>query len=495
LLHSFAYEQAEDAFRQIAAVDPSCAMAYWGVAMSLFHPIWAAGNPTAAPTPAQLAKGSEAVDKARALGARSERERDYVEAVGAYYRDAAQRDHAARAVSFADAMEKLAARHPDDPEATIFYALALLGTASPTDKTYAVQKKAAELLNGILPKAPEHPGVAHYLIHSLDYPSLAELALPAARAYAKIAPSAAHALHMPSHIFTRLALWDESIESNLASAECARRLVAQAHPGATAFNELHALDYLEYAYLQTGQDVEAKDVLERIGRVEALDEPQFAAAYALAAVPARYALERRDWAAAAALEPHPTSFPWARFPHAEALVQFAKAIGGARGGALPAARAALARLAAIQKELADRKDGYWAGQVEIQRLSAEAWIAQAEGRKAQAVASLRSAADQEDATEKHPVTPGSVLPAREMLGDLLLEQGQAKAAFTAFETSLQTAPGRFNSALGAARAARKNGGADTARYYYGRLVTLCAKADGNRKEVAEARAAAKGSRH
>jgi integrase len=490
LLHSFAYEQAEEAFRGVAAADPSCAMAHWGVAMSLFHPIWAAANPAAAPTPAQVARGSDAVEKAKALGVRSEREQDYVDAVSAYYREAGQRLHPARALSFAEGMERVAQRHPEDQEAAIFYALALLGTPSPTDRTYAVQRRAAELLNRVLPQAPDHPGVAHYLIHSFDYPALAELALPAARAYAKIAPSAPHALHMPSHIFTRLALWDESIGSNLASAECARGVAATAHPGATSFDELHALDYLEYAYLQTGRDEEAKGVRDAIDRVDTLDEPQFAAAYALAAVPARYALERRDWIAAAGLALHPPSFPWARFLNAEAITQFARAVGGARGGRLSTAREALVRLKAIQQQLAEKKDDYWAGQVEIQSRASEAWVAQAEGRKAEALSLMASAADLEDATDKHPVTPGVVLPAREMLGDLLLEQGVPKEALVAYQGSMRIAPGRFNGLLGAARAARDAGAAETARDYFNRLATLCLKASGSRKEVAEARAAA-----
>jgi tetratricopeptide (TPR) repeat protein len=491
LLHSFAYEEAERAFGDVLAADPSCAMAHWGIAMTLFHPIWAAMNPTAAPSAAELARGASEVEKARTPGPATERERDYVAAVAAFYADSDKADHAARSLAFARAMEQVHARHPEDQEAAIFYALALLGTASPADKTYAVQKQAADVLNPILPKAPEHPGIVHYIIHSFDYPALADLALPAARAYAKIAPSAPHALHMPSHIFTRLALWEESIDANLASAEAARRTVARYHPGASSFDEMHALDYLEYAYLQTGRDREAMTVVEQARKVEKLDVPNFAAAYALAAIPARRALERRDWAAAAALTVTPASFPWARFPHAEALVHFARALGAARGGDLAAARSAAARVQAIQDALVEKKDPYWAAQVDVLHRELSAWILRAEGKDADAVRVMRSAADLEDATEKSPVTPGSILPAREMLADLLLDIGDAKAALVEYDSSLRTAPGRYNSLAGAARAAEAGGDAVRARTYYARLVAQCGHADASRLEVGKARAALK----
>jgi hypothetical protein len=488
LLHSFAYEESERAFGDVLAADPACAMAHWGVAMTLFHPIWAAANPTAAPSAAELARGLEEVRKAQTPGPPTAREKDYVAAVAAFYEDSGRLDHAARAQAFARAMAQVHARYPQDKEAAIFYGLALLGTAAPTDKTYAVQKQAAEVLNAVLPSAPDHPGIAHYVIHSFDYPPLAELALPAARAYAKIAPSAPHALHMPSHIFTRLALWDESIAGNLASAEAARRFAAKYHPGATAFDELHALDYLEYAYLQTGRDAEARGVVDRLRAVKDLDVPNFAAAYALAAAPARYALERRDWAAAAALEITPASFPWARFPHTEAIVHYARALGAARNGDAAAASAARARLAAIKDALTAKGDAYWAAQVDVLQREASAWALRAEGKTAEAVALLRSAAESEDATEKSPVTPGSILPARELLADLLLDTGDAAGALAEYETSLRTSPGRFNSLAGAARAAEAARDPARARTYYARLVAQCGSADASRTEVAKARA-------
>jgi len=489
ILHSFGYERAEKAFADIGARDPRCAMAYWGVAMSLYHPVWAAGNPVAQPTPAELARGRAAVLRARELGSDIPRERDYIAAVEAFYKDSETVDHATRALAFQKGMEQAHLNNPQDDEAAIFYALALLGTAKPSDKTYANQKRAAELLNDVLPRAPDHPGVAHYLIHSFDYPALAELALPAARTYARIAPSAPHALHMPSHIFTRLGLWDESIESNLASAAAARAQVAANHPGATAFDELHALDYLVYAYLQRGQNEKAAAIVKQVEGVDALDQAQFAAAYALAAIPSRYALERQAWTDAARLVPRPTSFPWPRFQGAEALVHFARAMGAARSGDLANAREAAASLAAIQQRLAEAKDAYWADQVEIQRRQAAGWIARAEGRDAQALDLLRAAAVLEDSTDKHPVTPGAVLPAREQLGNLLSELGRPGEALKEYEASLATAPGRLNSLRSAARAAEATGDPEKARGFLARIASLSEEPD-RRLEPRETTAAA-----
>jgi tetratricopeptide (TPR) repeat protein len=488
LLHSFAYGESEKSFAAVAAKDPQCAMAYWGVAMSLFHPIWAAGNPAAAPSPAELTRGSEAIQKAKAIGGKTQRERDYIAAVEAFYTDAG--GYPERALAFERGMEAVHRNHPKDKEATIFYSLALLGTAPLTDKTYAKQKKAAELLNAVLPETPDHPGVAHYLIHSFDYPELATLALPAARAYAKIAPSAPHALHMPSHIFIRLGLWDDSIESNLASAETARAHVAKtgpAGPGAGSFDELHALDYLAYAYLQKGQDEKANGVLDRMKAVQTLDVPNFAAAYAMAAVPARYALERRRWSEAAALTVPPAPFPWSRFSYAEALVHFAKAVGSARAKDVASARSGLERLDAIHAGLVQAKDAYWADQVEIQRRASRAWLARAEGKDDEALTLMRSAADLEDATEKHPVTPGQIVPARELLGDLLAELERPAEALKAYEAALATTPGRFASLHGAAKAAEQTGDKAKAKALYARLVAQCPD-DSSRRELTEARA-------
>jgi len=449
LLHSFWYDEAEKSFNEVAAADPSCAMAHWGVAMSLYHPIWAA------PSPAEVRRGQEAVAKARAAGAKTERERDYVGAVEAFFRDAETVDHRSRAVAYEKAMERLSERYPDDREAAIFYSLALLGTAPPSDKTYANQKKAGAILNRVLPAQPDHPGVAHYLIHSFDYPELAELALPAARSYAKIAESSPHALHMPSHIFVRLGLWDDSIRANEASAAAARAHVEKTQPGAASFDELHAVDYLAYSFLQQGRDAQAREMVERVRQVGTLDNPNFAAAYALAAVPARYALERGRWAEAAALEVAPASFPWAKFPYAEAITYFARAVGAARSGDVPGARRAVERLEALREASVDAKIPYWPDQIEIQRRAAAGWLAHAEGRNDDARRLLKEAADLEAATDKHPVTPGAVAPARELYADLLMELGRPAEALAEYESSLKVAPKRRYALAGASKAKTK----------------------------------------
>jgi tetratricopeptide (TPR) repeat protein len=469
LLHSFAYAEAAQAFAAVAAEDPACAMAQWGIAMSNYHVIWGP------PTPAEFASGKAAADKATALASRvTPRERDYVAAIAAYYQGDGV-PHPTRVVAFEKAQAQVAERYPDDHEAAILHALALLGVAynSPPDKTYARQKQAAEILNRLLPLEPDHPGIAHYMIHSFDYPELAELALPAARAYSKIAPSAPHALHMPSHIFTRLGMWKESIESNLASAQVAQAWVARTHPGATAFDALHAMDYLEYAYLQTGQDDRARALVDSVALVTRFDVPSFAAGYALAAIPARYALERRAWKEAAALTVRPSSYPWGDYRYAEAIVHFARAVGAARSGEMASARAAIDSLTVIHKELQGRKGFDWATQVEIQRRAAAAWLARAQRHDDDALALMRSAAALEDSTDKHPVTPGAVLPAREQLGDLLLEVGKPDQALREYQASLRTAPARFNSYLGASRAAALAGQKDTAEAFVTRMTSLC----------------------
>ncbi len=451
LLHSFQYEDAERAFLEIAKRKPSCGMAYWGAAMSNYHPLWES-------TPKELERGRSAAAKAKQVGARTELEKDWLAAIGAFY-EGEKVDLPTRRLAFEKAMQGVHERHPDDLEVTIFYALAIRGTASPTDRTYAKSKKAAEILNAVLPKAPDHPGVAHYLIHSLDYPELASLALPAARAYAKIAPSSPHAQHMPSHIFTQLGLWDESIQSNLASARAARALMARNHPGATHYDELHAMDYLAYAYLQLGQEEQAKGVLDSIRKVQRVDQESFSAAYAFAAIPARFALERHHWTEAAALQLSPSWFGWSQFPWAEAVTHFARGIGAARSGDLPSARSSLARLDTLHEALVGTPGYNWADQIEVQRLAVSAWIAHTEKRDEEAIQKLRSAADLEESIAKHPVTPGAVLPAREQLGDLLLEVNELPEAGKAYERVLQSAPGRRNSIQGLERVKGKSSSA------------------------------------
>jgi hypothetical protein len=481
LLHSFWYDEAAKAFVEVTKTDPKCGMGYWGIAMSSYHPVWTP------PLPAELQAGLTAAQKARVTGAGTQRERDYIAAIETFYKDADKIDHRTRALAYERAMEQLYLHNPDDNEAAVFYALALLGTAQPTDKTYARQKKAAEILNRVLLSEPEHPGVAHYLIHSFDYPPLASLALNAARSYAKIAPSAPHALHMPSHIFTRLGLWQESIESNIASAAAARDYDAKMHPGTASFNQLHAMDYLAYAYLQTARDGKAKEIVDTLYAMSKLNANTFQAAYAFAAIPARYALERRQWSAAAALKLFPSDFPWSNYANAAAMIYFARSLGASRSGDTTGALKDIERLSAIQQSLVAAKETYWATQVEIQRQTAAAWLAHAGGKNEEALKLMRSAADLEDSTEKDPVTPGAIVPARELLGDLLLELRQPQQAVKEFEASLLVSPNRFNGLYGAAKAAELSGDRDKARAFYAKLTTLGEHSDGQRPELQAAK--------
>jgi hypothetical protein len=484
LLHSFQYAEAEQAFAGVAATEPSCAMSYWGIAMSIYHPLWSP------PTPKDLQKGAAAIEKARSLNPGTQRERDYLAAVGAFFKDADKLDHRARARAYENAMKQIYLRYPGDDEAAIFYALALNERALVVGEADYVENKklAARILNRVLPKEPDHPGIIHYLIHSYDLPELAYLALPAARNYARIAPSSAHALHMPSHIFTRLGMWQDSIQSNQASAAVAKAGVAKIKPGAASQDQLHAFDYLVYAYLQGAQDQKAKSVLDEANALSQVDQEVFQAAYAWSAMPARYALERHRWGEAAVLTLRPRSFPWDRFLFAQANIYFARAVGAARSGNTVSASEEIAKLASIQRTLSETKIGYdWATQVEIQRRAAAAWLARAEGRDEEAVQLMRAAADLEDTTEKHPVTPGSLLPAREMFGDLLLDMKEPVRALKEFKAVLQALPNRFNSMYGAARSAEISMRRVEARTYYKRLLTLCVRSDGSRLELQNAK--------
>ncbi len=468
LLHSFWYEEAEKTFRRVAELDPQCGMAWWGVAMCNFHQVW----PTPY-TPAELQRGIDAAANAKRIGAKTPREQGYIDAIAILYDDAKSVALPQRARAYEAAMQRLSARFPDDDEAAIFYALILInhGMATPKDKTYAYQKQAAEILNGLLPRHADHPGIAHYLIHSFDYPALAPLALSAANAYAKIAPSSPHALHMPSHIYVRLGMWKETIDSNLASARAATDYANANHPGSTAFDALHADDYLTYAWLQRGEDDKVHALVQQLQAVKKLDTENFAGFYALAAVPARDAIERRRWSDAMAL-PVIESLPWSQYAYAESLTHFARALGAARLHEVAKAKESLARLAQLRQLLIDQKNPYWADQVDVQRREAEAWIARAEDRNGEALTLMQGAAELEDSMDKSPVTPGAIVPAREMLGDLLLELNEPAAALTAFETSLKNAPNRLNGLAGAARAAQLVGDIAKAREYYGKVARL-----------------------
>jgi tetratricopeptide (TPR) repeat protein len=482
LLHSFGYANAASAFDDVLGVDPACAMGEWGIAMSYFHQIWAA------PTADELARGTTAAQRAVEMGGKSEPERAFIAAIAAFYHDAATLDHRTRVRAYEQAMMAAARINPDDVEVAIFRALSLLAVAynSPPDKTYALQKEAASILNGLLPKNPDHPGIAHYMIHSFDYPELASLALPAARAYAAIAPDATHALHMPAHIFIRLGLWQESIKANLASAEAGAREAEKRHPGASSFNGLHATDYLVYAYLQTAEDSKARALVDRVNSITSLDDPEaFAAGFAMVAVPARYALERHQWREAANLPDPPGFFPWNKLPYARANTEFARAVGAARSGDVERARQAIARLTGIQQVTKETQKGFdWATQIEIQRLAASGWLAQAEGSKEEALRLLRAAADLEDSTSKHPVTPGALLPAREQLADLLMELGDGSAALAEYESAMRMQPARYNALLGAALAAERVGNRQRAKGLRTALAAQCAQGDGDRARAA-----------
>ena len=449
LLHSFGYEEARLAFTNAAKADPLCAMPWWGIARTWYHPIWAP------PSSDELKQGAGALAQAMALDAKTNRERDYIQSLSVFYKDWQSVDHPTRAGHHMTALADLRDHYPTDDEAAIFYALQLVavGYLDPTDKSYTWQRKGSEILNGLLPRHQNHPGVAHYIIHSVDYPPLAETGRKAARAYALIAPDSPHALHMPSHIFTRLGLWDDSIASNLASAKSAIAQTQRLHGGGGSFDQLHAIDYLVYAYLQQGKFVSAQKALDEMQAMTKVDENQFAAAYAFAAAPARWALERHDWKAAAALELKPAWFPWSRFRNAEALVHYARAIGAARADDVAAAQRSVDEIASIRKAMPATRDYDWSGSIGAQWETATALVTWAGGQKTEGLRLLRLAADHEDSIDKHPVTPGALLPVREMLADILLEQGAPAEALKEYETVLKTAPRRYNATAGAARAA------------------------------------------
>jgi len=438
LLHSFTYEASAEAFRQAAAKDPHCAMAHWGLAMTEYHQMW---EPY--PGPAELQRGSIEIQKARELKPGTPREKDYIEALGVFYDGWEQRSHTTRASAYRDAMERVRERNPKDQEAAILYALALMATAAPEDKTYDNQRRAAALLEPLFVAHPDHPGVAHYLIHAYDNPVLAPQGLAAARAYSKIAPDLPHALHMASHIFTRLGLWEDSITSNIGSAAAARKHRDQGE-------EFHALDYLVYAYLQLGRNDEAEKIRDNLPALENVEPSSlFKTSYARAAIRARCALEQEHWTEAEILTPEPEVQP-----QVAAISHWAAALGAAHTGNLEAAKAHTEQVRRLSGELKEKGDTYWAEQVAIQSEEAGGWVAFAEHRTHDALRLLRMAADHEDAAEKHPATPGPVRPARELFGDLLMEMRQQKEALIAYRQVLTVAPGRRRAVRGATEAAR-----------------------------------------
>jgi hypothetical protein len=468
MLHSFWAKDAIVGFKEALRQDPDCVMAYWGIAMAHQQ------NPLTAQQPNSVAaqEALAGLDKARAAGAPTQRERDYIAAIGLIYRDAETVDFRARRAAYEKAMEVVAQKYPDDPEASIFYALALQMTAQLTDKTYANQLKSTAILEEILAKQPQHPGVAHYLIHGYDYPAIADRGVNAARLYAKIAPAHPHAQHMPSHIFTRLGIWQESIDANLRSA-------AAAKAEGNGQEQVHAMDYLVHAYLQLGEDTQAQRMVATSAAVS-VNTAVFIGPFALAATPARYALERRDWAQAAALVPQPTKFS---FP--EANTHYARGLGFAHLGDFTAAQAESAELARLRDGLWERKETYWSNQVEAQRMAVDAWIAAGKGDRGEAVKMMRAAADLEDSMEKHIVTPGPVAPTRELLGDMYLQFKEPVLALAAYEACSKREPGRLRSTYGAAKAAELSGDRQKARLQYSKIAAL-KEANRARPELQEA---------
>src|SRR5512133_1357865 len=492
LLHSFFYEEARRVFTSVAERDPKCAMAQWGIAMTWWHPIWTP------PSPDEMSAGKAAIEKAMAMNAGTDRERGFITALNVYYNTpdsskagaVVQSCHGPvgpgdRVIAYEKAMHQLRDKYPDDFEVQAFYAFAVLaaGYATPNDTSLSKQLEAAAIFEKLWKQNANHPGVVHYLIHCYDYPALAQRGLAAAQSYASIAPWVPHALHMPSHIFTRLGMWDESIAANRVSAEASRAYSAMRHRDATEAEELHALDYMAYSYLQEAQDAEAKKMVDSAAKVKKTNpELEFSAAHALAAIPTRYAFERNDWAAAAKLTvpglPH-----WSSFPFMEALIEYGHALGRAHTGDLDGARKAIGRMRELRDATKDPKFDYFKSHLDLQMQAASAWMAAAEGKKNDAIDMLRRAADSEDTLGKHPVSPGAFVPIREQLGTLLLEMGQPTEARREFEAALKIYPGRFRGLYGAAQAAELAGDNEGASRYYTKLAAQTSKAGGSRHEL------------
>ena len=475
MLHSFFFPETVKAFTAIPATDPSCAIAYWGIAISQ-RP-----NPLVGPfDAATLKRGLDAIEKGEAIGPKTQRERDWLAALKEFYKDYDKVDQDTRTRNYEKAMEQLAAKYPDDVEAKIFYALALNETFD--HKSMDPLLKAIAILEPIDKKYPDHPGVTHYLIHSYDFPAIAKRGVPAANKYAKIAPSAPHAQHMPSHIYSMVGMWEESVMSNWRSVVVANDYVAKAKLDGTLGGVPHAYDFIAYAYLQLGQDLKARGLIRDTMAMKKIIGVPLAGATARAAVPARYMLERQDWQGAAQLQPLGTGYPMA-----EAITHFARAVGAARSGDTAAAQADIEKLKEQRATLEKAGQGYWAGQVEIQILSAQAWTAAGQGNRSDALKFMRAAADLEDASEKHVAMENRLYPMRELLADMLLAQGEAASALTEYETSLKNAPMRLRGFYGAAKAAEASGDAKKASEYFEKLTRLTRYADGDRPELREAK--------
>ena len=483
LLHSFQFSRAIEGFNAVLREDPTCAIAYWGIALSDWSNPFAPGQKDKS----QLQLGRQSAERGKVLGAKTDRERAYLAAVGKLYGDFESTPQQVRLLAYRDAMGNVAAKYPEDHEAQIFYALALAVAEDPGDKTYAARLKAGTILEKLFAEEPTHPGLAHYIIHAYDVPALAARALVAAQRYAEIAPDAPHALHMPSHTFTRLGYWQESIDSNVAAAAAARR------QGQTA-EELHASDYETYAYLQTGQHEAAARIVTALPEMASRFDPKAlligagppsAGYFALAAIPARYALERQDWQQAERLAVSETPFPYT-----DAITWFARGMGAARSEHAAAANEAATALKQIQERLSKADEHYWAQQVEIQAAAVSAWSALAAGKSEEALRQMQLTAKLEDGTEKSVVTPGPLTPARELLGEMLLEMNKPAEALVQFEATLKKEPRRFRSLYGAAHAAQLSGNRRASQEYFRELLSVCANSDKpGRPEIKEAREA------
>ena len=483
LLHSFQFSRAIEGFNAVLGMDATCGIAYWGIALSDWSNPFAPGMKDKS----QLQAGREGAERGKIVGTKTERERAYLEAVGSLYRDFESTPQRARLIAYRDAMREVASQYPDDHEAQIFYALAIAASEDPADKTYAGRLQAGAILEKLFEQQPTHPGLAHYIIHTYDVPALAGRALMAARRYSEIAPDAPHALHMPSHTFTRTGYWQESIDSNIAAAAAAR------HEGQTA-EELHAGDYEIYAYLQTGQDQAAGRIVNSLPEMATRFDPKAVISgaggpavgyFALAAIPARYALERQDWKQAVQLPLRETPFPYT-----DAITWFARGLSAGRLGQATAANESATALRRIRERLSKASENYWARQVEIQEFAVRAWAALSAGKKQEALRQMKLAAELEDGTEKSAVTPGPLAPARELLGEMLLEMKVPAQALEQFEATLKREPGRLRALYGAARAAQLSGSRDTSQRYFREVLKVCGRADQpGRSEITEAQRA------
>lgn len=486
LLHSFEYAEAEKAFVKVIDMDPDCAMAYWGVTMSIYHDLWAP------PSEKELKKGLQLLKITESLP-KSEIAAQYIDAIGVFYKDWENKNHHERELLYEKKMEELYNMHKDDAEVTVFYALALTSSADPNDKTYKNQKKAGALLEKLFEERPNHPGIAHYIIHTYDYPELAKIGLNSARRYAEIAPASAHAQHMPSHIFTRLGLWQESVNTNINSTSSAICYAESVNPQANWTQEIHAVDYLVYSYLQLGDNKKALEQLNEMKAVKTVfPKDHFASTYALTAIPVRMALENKNWAEATKLELPKIDFPWEKLSWEKALLHFGKALGYSHVGDMASAEIELNILRELHQNLLNSKDNYTktykADQVLIQINAAKAWIDLAYGNKSEALLSMRLAAEMENKTSKHPVTPGELLPADELLGDMLLALNNPQEALEAYEFNLKGHPNRFNGIYGAAVAAKLSGNNEKAQLYFQQLIDLTKQSKSDRPELAEAKA-------